>query len=917
MLAALLLRLGEPVPIDTLVDQVWGARPPRRSRNGLAAYASRLRPALAQGGDGSAAAALSYSAGGYLLECQPERVDVYRSRRLVREARECVDDLLAADLLRQAGQGWAAVALAGIPGDWADRARERLHRERLDVLAEQYDADLRLGRHAAVVDELRELVSQYPAAEELVARLMLALAGAGRSVEALDYYARLRTVLAEDLGSEPSTPLRELHLRVLRDDPTLAAAPPAGAPPRRAAVCTLPRETATFVGRKDLADRVLAAAGIGAVGVVITLNGMPGVGKTALAVHLAYRLADRFPDGQLYVNLRGYDPAGMVLDSGDALRRLLDALDVSPQRIPADLDAGAALYRSQLAGRRMLLVLDNARDSAQVRPLLPGSPGCLVVVTSRSQLTGLVAADGAYPLTLDVLSTVEARELLARRLGPGRVAAEPQAVEQIITGCAQLPLALVIAAARAATNRRLPLAALAGELADTRARLNVLAGDDPATDVRAVFSWSYQALTTAAARLFRLLGLHPGPDVSAAAAASLAAVPGPKAGTLLTELTRAGLVVEYLPGRYALHDLLRTYAGDLTHGAEQEDQRRAATGRLLDHYTHTAHAAARLLYPGRDPIQLALAPAAPGTCPEQLTDEREAMGWLTAERQVLLAALGLAARNGFDTHTWQLAWALTTFLHRRGDWHDEATTGQAAVAAADRLAQPIAAALAHRNAAWGEIMLGRYGEADAHLYRALGRHAEAGDTVGRAYTHNTLAYLWSRQDRPDRSLGHATEALTLFRLAGHQRGEADALNNVGWYHTVLGDHRQALVCCQQALALHQQIGDRPGEANTCDSLGYAHHHLGDHARAADCYRHALGLYRDLGERFQEATTLTHLGETQQAAGDSDAARRSWQQALTILTDLDHSDADQVRAKLAGRTIGSTHAHADWSPQPGR
>src|SRR5262249_3869064 len=418
-------------------------------------------------------------------------------------------------------------------------------------------------------------------------------------------------------------------------------------------------------------------------------------GKTALAVYWAHGVTDRFPDGQLYVNLRGFDPSGSVMDPADAVRRFLDALDVPPERIPVDLDAQAALYRSQLAGRRMLVVLDNARDTAQVRPLLPGAPGCLVVVTSRNELTGLIAGDGAHPVTLDLLTDDEARQLLTQRLGADRVAAEPAAVGEIITRCAHLPLALALVATRAAIRPHAELRVLAEELRDAQQRWQLLTGDDPTTDVQAVFSWSYHALTPEAARLFRLLRLPPGPEVSAAAAASLAGLPVSAVRPVLAELTAASLLVEHTIGRYAFHDLLRAYATGLAGRLDTDQHRHAAAVRMLDHYLHTAFIANRLLEPARDPITLTS--PAPGVTPQHPADHQQALDWFTVEHPVLLAAVEHAAGIGFDTHTWQLAWTLVTFLDRRGHWHDWAATGRAAVAAAHRLADRTKQAYAHRN----------------------------------------------------------------------------------------------------------------------------------------------------------------------------------------------------------------------------
>jgi tetratricopeptide (TPR) repeat protein len=661
----------------------------------------------------------------------------------------------------------------------------------------------------------------------------------------------------------------------------------------------LPAAVTHFAGRTaelaTLTGLLVSRADIGGTVVISAISGTAGVGKTTLAVHWAHQVADRFPDGQLYLNLRGFDPSGQLMDPAEAVRRFLDALQVPPERIPVDLDAQAALYRSQLAGRRMLVVLDNAHDSTQVRSLLPGAPTCLVLITSRNQLTSLIATDDAHPITLDLLTNDEARQLLAQRLGADRVAAEPEAVEEIITRCAHLPLALALVAARAAVRPHGGLRVLAEELRDTRRRWQTLSGDEPTTDVQAVFSWSYQALTPAAARLLRLLGLHPGPDISAPAAASLAGLPLSAVRPVLAELTRASLLVEHAIGRYAFHDLLRAYATDLAHRIDTEQHRRTAAHRMMDHYLHTADTANRLLDPARDP--LTLTPLQPGVTPEHLADDQQALDWFTTEHPVLLAIVDQAAATGFDTHTWQLAWTLATFLYPQGHWRDQAATGHAAVAAAQRLADPSAQARAHRNVANAYIRLGRLDDAHTELNHALDLATRTSDQTGQAHTHHHLGRLWEWRGDYPRALDHAQQALSRYRAGGNQTGQADALNQVGWYLALLGDHQQALTACQQALALFQEVGDRVGEAATWDSLGYVHHHLGNYPHAVACYEHALPLLRALGHRYEQAATLSRLGDTHHAAGNPQATRDAWQQALAILDDLNDPDADTVRAKL--------------------
>jgi tetratricopeptide (TPR) repeat protein len=561
--------------------------------------------------------------------------------------------------------------------------------------------------------------------------------------------------------------------------------------------------------------------------------------------------------------------------------------------VPASLNDQVGLYRSRLAGKRVLVVLDNARDADQVRPLLPGAAGCLVIVTSRLLLSGLVTTEGAHPLVLDLLTADEARELLAWRLGVDRTAAEPAAIDEIIVRCARLPLALSIAAARAAIHARFPLDALAGELRESQDGLAPFTGDDATTDVRAVFSWSYQRLSAAAATLFRLLGLQPGPDIGAPAAASLAGMPVERA---LAELVRATLLTEHVPGRYTFHDLLRAYAQQLADTFDSPTERRDAVQRLLDHYTHTAHAAAVLLDPHRDPVM----PTAPQPSPTsvQLLDRTQAQAWFTAEHQVLLAAIRHAVSNGFDTHAWRLAWCLVDFLDWQGHWHDFAASQLAALDAARRLSDGLCAAHAHRRLGNAYTQLGQYEDAQDHLDRADQLYRELGDALGRAHTLNDYGWVYGRQNRYERALRKVEEALAVFRAAGHAPGQANALNNIGWLSAQLGDYERGIDHCRQALSLTQEIGDRSGEAAAWDSLGYTYHGLHQYREAAACFGHALELWRQLSDRGNEAEVLTHLGDTHAAHGDADAARDAWQRALAILEQLDHPEASAVREKLA-------------------
>jgi tetratricopeptide (TPR) repeat protein len=622
---------------------------------------------------------------------------------------------------------------------------------------------------------------------------------------------------------------------------------------------------------------------------------MADIDKTALAVHWSHQVADRFPDGQLYVNLRGFDPGGQPVQPAEAIRGFLDALGVPVQRIPVGLAEQAALYRSQLADRRILVVLDNARDTGQVRPLLPGSARCLTVITSRDHLGGLIVSEGARAIPLDLMTTAEADDLLASRLGPERLAVEPQAVSDLIELCVHLPLALSIVAARATLTPALSLTELARQLRDVRDRLHALDIGDASVNLSAVFSWSYRTLSAAAGRMFRLLSLHPGPDISVTAAASLTGTDRDQAHAALSELARAQLLTEPSTGRFAYHDLLRAYSSATAHQDETEQTRHAALHRMLDHYLHTAHAATLLLNPPND--RLPLAEPQPGAFVDELGDDEQAWQWFTTERPVFPAAVDRAADAGFDTHAWQLSWSVANFCIRAGHWTQMLTTQLVAVAAAQRAGEPHGQASSLRELGRTYIRLGRYPDARASLHRALDLDESLDDLIGQARSHNNLGIVAYAQGAHPQALEHGKAAYALFHAAGHRAGQAEALNAIGWMQTQLGQHTEALRSCALALELHRAVGSRHGEADTWDSLGVAHHNLGEHQRAVACYHHALDLYQKLGARHPQADTLIRLGDTYQDAGDFYAAHHCWRQALPILDDLHHPDADLLRARL--------------------
>ncbi|TDC81028.1 tetratricopeptide repeat protein [Micromonospora sp. KC606] len=907
VLATLLVEPATAVNVDQLIDRVWGERPPQRARQTLHTYLSRLRTLLeAAGGP-----APVRSGRGYLLGVDPVIVDIHEFRDLVARAR-AADDAKAVELWRDALALWRGTPFDDVDSDWLHAVADGLERERWAAILDRNDVLLRSGNHTNVLADVTSALNAHPLDERLAGQFMVALYAAGRQADALAHYRTLRQRLVDDIGSEPGPALRELHRRILHQDPHLVpgktapetprkrapAAPVTG--PRIGAPTQLPADIAGFTGRDDAVkqlDDILDSAGDPRSATVIaTIGGSGGIGKTALAVHWAHRVRGRFPDGQLYLNLRGFDPGGQPMPSDAALRTLLELLGVSPAKHPTTIEALAGLYRSQLADARMLLLLDNARDAEQVRPLLLGSPGSMVLVTSRSDLASLVATEGARPLWLDGLDADRARLLLARRLGPDRLAAEPDAVDTVITACAGLPLALAIIAARAATRPTLPLSALAAELADAGNPLDAFTGPDAATDVRAVFSWSYHALGAESARLLRLLGLHPGPDIGPAAAASLACLPIPQTRRLLDMLCAAHLLTEHTPGRYAFHDLIRAYAAELAYAEDSEDDRFAAQRRMLDYYLLSAHATDQWLPAARDPISPA--PPSPGVVVKVFTDNTGARQWLTEELAVLLAVVHSTTDARFDRHIQQLGWSMATFLLWRGHWHHQVSVQEAALRAARRLGDQPGQADIHRRLLYAHLMLGRSDQAQGHSLQAIDLYAAVGDHTGSARTHLGLMWFSEQQGNHHDALHHALQALEFAERSGNRGVLAVAYNGVGWTHSLVGEHETAIAYCERALPILEELGERATMADVWDSLGHAYHQLGRHPEAISYYQRARDQSREMGDRRHEASHLARLGDTHSSAGDHEAARQSWRAALTIFDDIDHPEAASIRSKLA-------------------
>ncbi|GAA1892049.1 AfsR/SARP family transcriptional regulator [Asanoa iriomotensis] len=900
VLAVLALEANQVVSVDRLVELMWPQSPPRTAVHAVRVCASRLRSVLA-------GAELVRSGGGYMLHTDPLSIDAHRFRALTEQAREVEDDLDRVDILNRALALWIGPALAGAaPPDQCERLCRGLDEGRLVAIEDRADARLRLGHHRDVLDELTSLVAAHPTRERLVGQLVLALYRSGRPGDALRIYREARQHLADDLGLDPSAELQRIEIAILRGEADLEVAEPRalpspadgrGFPQQASAPALLPPAVAGFTGRERYLatlDRLLAESESPAVPIA-AISGPAGVGKTSLAIHWAHRVGDRFPGGQLYVNLLGFDDHPPMAPA-EAIRIFLAALSVSPTRIPASQQAQIDLYRSLLGGTRTLVVLDNASSAEQARPLLPGAPGCVAVVTSRNDLAGLVAVEGARAMTLDVLTPEEGRLLLTRRLGAARVAADPAAVEAMTEISARLPLALAIIAAQAAMRPDFALTTLVADLRGRGNGLDPFELGDRSADIRTVFSWSYRRLSDGAARLFRLLGVHPGPDASTPALASLLGVEPAETAELVRELTRAHLLLEHVPGRYTCHDLLHAYSIELVGRLDSEPDRQAARGRLLDHYLHGAVAAADVLDRYRDSFDLP-EPSPAAVLPRPV-DHDDALGWLGSEYRALLAAIRGAAATGFDTHAWQIAGALAGYFERRGHWQDWAETQQVAHSSARRLNDPYPLALTHRWLGRVNEWLREYDAAQDHFHAALVLFTDLTDNRGQARTHHSLGRIAELQGRPADALRLTARGLELFRLAGDRPGQAKALNGVGWYHALLGDYREALRSCTEALAVLQDVGDRRLEANTRDSLGYIHHRLGDHKRAIASYRGAIALFQMLGDRFHEAEASVHLGDAYQAAGEVGPACEAWRRAVAVFDDLGHANAAKVKARLA-------------------
>jgi len=921
LLGILLLQPGLVVRADRLVDLLWDDDPPPTARTSLSANVSRLRTHLDPDGTGARGIRIVGRDGGYVAEVRPNLVDAHRFRDTMTRAMTLDDPAQRSALLRQALALWRGPVFAGVA---SDRLRERIGREltdaRLAAAELAVDADIEAGRVAEAVSELTALVREHPLRERLRAQLMLALYRSGRAAEALQVFRDTRQLLVTELGIEPGSELQRLHERILSRDAGLSGPQ---RPARAVAVRNdLPRDVADFTGRDLELHRVLDVLsrepGTPTTVTISAIDGMAGIGKTTLAVHAAHRLTTRCPDAALFLDLRAHTAGQEPVEPAAALDTLLRALGVPTDAIPAELDARAALWRAELATRRMVVVLDNAATAAQVRPLLPGAAGSVVIVTSRRRLTDLEAVQ---QVSLDVLPPSDAFDLFDRVAGAGHVLAEPDQVAEVVRLCGHLPLAIRIAAARLRSRPMWTVAHLAERLAEGQRRLGELVTGD--RSVAAAFALSYERLTPDQQRLFRLLGLVPVQDFDAFLAAALTGTDPERAGQLLEDLVEMNLVQPKAAGRYRLHDLLREHATELSHTSESDDERRDGTGRALDYYLSACAGAMALVNPRGIQITIDLfgtQPTVPG-----FADVSAASSWMDIEYPNLVTVIGFAADHGWHEHAWQVAHVMQWFLRIRGHYAVWVDTNQVGLASARTLGDRFAEAEMLKKLGAAYLSLARYDEALEYQHQALAFYRATGDKKNEGDILGNLGITYKTLDRYDEALTCYEQALATCQVTRNRHLEAGTLQNLGNVYLLLGRSDDANARYRTALAIFTEIADHRGQVSCHINIGTVDERLGDYDEALHDYQRALDLLakggdrtlkaavqinigqvlgrlaqftkaidlqlealataREDGDRALECMGLSHLGETRHADGQLAEALDAYQQALAIATEL--------------------------------
>jgi DNA-binding SARP family transcriptional activator len=911
LLAALLLRGGRTATASELVDAVWGENPPNTALAALRSYAFRLRKALGP-------KALVTDSGGYRLYVGTDALDCTVAERLAADAEKvrASDPERSRQLLTSALDLWHGEPLAGLPGPHAETQRSRLTEWRVGLIEACLELDLELGAHTEAVSQLTAVSAEYPLRERLRALLMLALYRSGRQAEALGVYADTRRLLADELGIDPSAELNDLHQRILEADPELAApASAAGGATEIVRPAQLPASVPDFTGRRavveELGHQLSMATEQGDEGGVMAVSavaGIGGVGKTTLAVHVAHAVRDAFPDGQLYVDLQGTEPRPAEAET--VLGAFLRALGVSNAAIPDSLAERAALYRSILDGRRVLALLDNAYDAAQIRQLLPGTPGCAALVTSRMRMVDL---EGAHLVDLDVMSPEEALRLFSRIVGEERVAGERQAALAVVGACGFLPLAIRIAAARLAARRTWTVSVLARKLADQRRRLDELRAGDLA--VKATFALGYGHLSVAQARAFRLLSLPEGPDISLDAAAAALDLDPYAAEELLETLVDISLIESAAPARYRFHDLLRLYARECAERDETEQERCAALSRLLDFYLASAAAAYALENPGDRVLDHLAGTSRPGLA---FDSRDEALEWLFSEAQGLLAAIEQTSGDGCDSMmrravdllvaTWDL---MESGVHARQ--YEQAT--RALVSGARQRSDQLVEGRARVLVAQLLRMTGRFAEADDEAQRAMIVGMSVEDPLTCSYAPNLRGLLAYKDRRYEDCVAYHTAALDAFRADGNSYGEAAALSNMSWAQLSLGDSEAAVANCEQVLAINRELGAGFRLGNSLYAMSNALTATDRLDEALTYLTEALQIFRDARQQFWEGMTQYRLAEVHVTAGRWRQSASHAEQALVILREMGGEWRTANALTVLGRALEGMNqpvrAHACW------
>jgi DNA-binding SARP family transcriptional activator/tetratricopeptide (TPR) repeat protein len=894
LLSSLLLSVGQPVRIDTLAEQLWGGRQPANVRGTLSTYVTRLRRLL--GSD----VILSYPGGGYSLYVNEDGVDLHRFRSLLRRSRDVGSADSELVLLHQALGLWRGRPFTGVESGWLERdVVPALTEEWFTATERRIDLDLAQGWSGELIAELWQLTNRYSFRESLWFRLITTLHRSGRRADALAAYQQVRTILRDDLGIDPGEDLQKLHQAVLRDGPatenTQVRTQIVAGPHQ------LPHDNAKFVGREhDLAALDKLVANVDSAGadgtasqptIIVAIDGAPGTGKTTLAVHWAHQVMHRYADVQLYLNLRGYS-AGEPIRPAAAMEALLRSLDVPTERIPAEVEERSALLRSTLAGRRTLVLLDNARDAAQVRALLPGA-GSLVIVTSRNQLRALSIRDGAQRLTLQRLSTCEAIELLGAAAGPERVAAEPQAAEQLADLCDRLPLALAIVAERA--QRADTLSQVVQALTNEMAGLDDF-GSGTDDDLHAALSWSYRTLEPRAAAVFRKLGLHPANDISLDAAAVLADLPVAQTKQALDQLVDAHMVDQLRANRYELHDLIRLYATEEARRHESDDDSEAAIRRVLDWYLHAVVSAESVLQSNRR-FEF-VAPFTPSVPPPRFTDQAQVFAWLEQEFECLRSVVRWAGSNGWGGHAWRIVIAMTTFLDRRIAWREGVEVLETALHAARAMNDRVGEGYALNSMGCLQLDKEEAGAARDNLEQALDCFTDMGHRHGEMMALGNLSMALSELGEPVHAQQVAEKAIHIARTLGYRRGIANNLNNMALAYSAMDAHESAVDCFLQADLLFEEMGDNETKAFNLYGLGCSYAAMRQYAKAIRAQRRSVAAFEVVGSRRWQAVVMQDLGNTLSAAGHREFARGAWTAALGVMRELGDPRAQKLERSLA-------------------